>query len=66
LAARTEKQRLRRQYRKAAAEYHLLRRYLNAARGILTGPERSLLLNYAELAKRKYERLRRRVLKHAA
>jgi hypothetical protein len=39
--------------RAAVSEYHRLTNYLNAARGILTEPERKLLLDFADLAKRK-------------
>jgi len=54
------------QYGAAVSEYHRITRYLNAATGILTRGESSLLLEFAEIAKRKYERLRRRITKHAA
>jgi hypothetical protein len=66
VAPRTKKQRLQKEYRAASAEYHRITRYLNVATGVLTKGERSLLLEFAEIAKRKYERLRRRVVKHAA
>ena len=54
----TKKQRSHRKYRAAVSEYHRLTNYLNAARGILTQPERKLLLDFADLAKRKSSRLR--------
>lgn len=48
-----------------SADYHRIARYLKAATGTLTKSERSLLSEFAEIAKRKYERLRKRVLKRA-
>lgn len=66
VASRTQKQRLQQEYRAASAEYHRISRYLKAATGALTQAERSLLSEFAEIAKRKYERLRKRVVKHAA
>ena len=56
---RTKKQRLRGEYRAAVTEYHRLTNFLNAARGILTEPERKLLLDFSDLAKRKSEQLRK-------
>ena len=66
VAARTQKQRLQKQYRAASAEYHRIFRYLKTAKSTLTTAERDLLAEFAEIAKRKYDRLRRRILKHAA
>ncbi|HTS48084.1 MAG TPA: hypothetical protein VMH05_09070 [Bryobacteraceae bacterium] len=66
MASRTKKQRLQKEYRAASAQYHRITRYLRVASDVLTKAERSLLLEFAEVAKRKYERLRRRVVKHAA
>jgi len=66
VASRTQKQRLQKECRAASAEYHRITGYLVGATGILTKAERSLLSEFAEVAKRKYERLRRRVVKHAA
>jgi hypothetical protein len=54
----TKKQHSQREYRAAVSEYHRLTNYLNAARCILTEPERKLLLDFADLAKRKSSRLR--------
>jgi len=66
VASCTQKQRLQKEYRAASAEYHRITRYLKVATGILTKGERSLLSEFAEVAKRKYQRLRKRVVKHAA
>lgn len=55
----TKKQRFWREYRAAVSEYHRLTNYLIAARRVLTGPERALLVEFADLAKRKSARLRR-------
>ena len=66
VASRTQKQGPQKEYRAASAEYHRITRYLKVAAGILTKGERSLLSEFAEVAKRKYERLRKRVVNHAA
>jgi hypothetical protein len=49
---------LEKEYRAAIAEYDLLTSYLSAAKG-LTKPARELLREFADLAKRKSERLGR-------
>lgn len=54
----TKQQRLRKQYRAANSEYHRVTNYLNAAQAILTKPERDLLMAFADLAKRRTDRLR--------
>ena len=56
-SSRTAKQRLQQEYRAAVAEYHRITNYLKAATGILSKPERELLKEFAQLAKRKQERL---------
>lgn len=56
VAVRTKKQRLQKECRAASAEYHRITRYLKAASGSLTTAERSLLLEFAETAKRNCER----------
>ena len=53
-----KRQRLEKEYWAAIAEYDLLTSYLKAAKG-LTKPARELLREFADLAKRKSERLRR-------
>ena len=64
--SRSKKQRLLNQYAKAAAERRRLLNYLKAAAGILSKPERELLLEFAEIAKRKCDRLRRAIRQHSA
>jgi hypothetical protein len=59
--SRTRKQRLQAEYRKAAAEMRRLKRYLDAATGVLSKPELQLLLEFAEIAQRKCDRLRRAI-----
>jgi len=56
---RTKKQRCWREYRAAVTEYHRLTNYLNATHSILTHPERRLLLDFVDDAKRESARLRR-------
>jgi len=56
---RTKKQRFWREYRAAVSEHHRLTNYLNATHGILTQPERKLLLDFVDDAKRESARLRR-------
>jgi hypothetical protein len=60
VSSRTGHQRLRTQYLAAVAEYNRITRYLKAGVSILSQAERDLLSEFAELAKRRYERLRRR------
>src|SRR5215831_12943492 len=43
----------------SVTEYHRLTTYLNATHGILTQPERKLLLDFVDDAKRESARLRR-------
>ena len=54
-------ERLQTEYRVAVTEYHRLTNYLNAANCILTESEHKLLLDFADLAKRKSTRLRRAI-----
>jgi len=56
-SSRTAKQCLQKEYRAAVAEYHRITNYLKAATGILSKPQRELLKEFAQLAKRKQERL---------
>jgi hypothetical protein len=56
---RTKKQRLQKEYRAAISEYYRLTNFLHATRGVLTQPERKLLVDFADLANRKSSRLRR-------
>jgi len=65
-SSRARNERLRTQYVAASADYHRISRYLKAASGTLSPAERDLLSQFAELAKRKYGRLRRRITKHVA
>jgi hypothetical protein len=54
----TKKQRSQKEYRVAVSEYHRLTNFLHATRDVLTEPERKLLVDFADLAKRKSSRLR--------
>jgi hypothetical protein len=69
-ASRSKKQRLLSDHRKAVAERRKLANYLKAANGILPDADRALLLEFAQIAKRKCDRLRRAIrqdsTKHAA
>ena len=69
-ASRSKKERLIKEYKKAVAERRMLLTYLKAATGVLTTPERELLLEFAQIARRKCDRLRREIQqnygKHAA
>jgi len=62
--AHTSTQHVLKEYRAAVSEYHRLTNYLNATHGILTRPERELLLAFADLAKRKSVRLRKVLALH--
>jgi hypothetical protein len=64
--SRSKKQKLMREYRKAAAEHRRLTKYLEADGSILSKAERNLLLEFADLARQKCERLRRAIRQHAA
>jgi hypothetical protein len=65
-AARSKKQRLVSQYRKASAERRRLVNYLKAADGVLSGAEKALLREFAQLAKQKRDRLRRAIEQQSA
>ena len=69
-ASRSKKQRLLSEHRRAAAERRKLTNYLKAANGILSSADRGLLLDFAQIARRKCDRLRRAIhqdsSKHAA
>jgi len=58
--------RLLSEYKKAAAERSKLVNYLKAATGILSEPERKLLLEFAQIARRKCDRLRRAIRQQSA
>src|ERR1700736_4347831 len=62
----TKKRRLQKEYWEAVAEYHRINKYLKAATGVLSKPDRELLLEFAALAKSKYERLRRAMNRRSA
>ena len=62
----SKKQQLQSEYRKAVAERRRLANYLKAARGILSKAERNLLLEFAEIAEQKCQRLRRAIRQHSA
>jgi hypothetical protein len=64
--SRSKKQKLMSEYRKAAAEHRRLTKYLKATAGLVSKAERSLLLDFAELARQKCERLRRAIRQHTA
>lgn len=57
-------------HKRAVAERRVLTNYLKASDGLLASPERELLAEFLEIAKRKCDRLRRairqRSTKHAA
>ena len=60
-ASRSKKQRLLADYKKALAERRRLVNYLKSSSGILSKAEQSLLVEFAQLAKKKCERLRRAI-----
>jgi hypothetical protein len=62
----SRKQRLVSQYRKASAERRRLVNYLKAADGVLSEAEKALLREFAQLAKRKCDRLRRAIEQQSA
>jgi hypothetical protein len=64
--SRSRKQQLQSDYRKAVAERRMLANYLKAANGILSKAERELLSEFAEIAERKCQRLRRAIHQHSA
>jgi hypothetical protein len=64
--SRTKKQRLLNEYKKAVAERRTLVNYLKAATGILSKAERELLLEFAQIARRKSDRLRRAIRQQSA
>jgi hypothetical protein len=64
--SRTKMQRLQNEYKKALIERRRLVNYLKAATGILSEPERQLLLEFAQIARRKCDRLRRAIRQHGA
>jgi hypothetical protein len=61
-----KKQRLLSEYKKAVAERRRLVDYLKAASRILSKPEQDLLLEFAQIAKRKCDRLRRAIRQQSA
>ena len=69
-SSRAAKQRLQNEYKRAVAERRRLVSYLKAATGILTKDEMDLLSEFAQIAKRKCDRLRKAVqqrsTRHAA
>jgi len=65
-ASHAKKQRLLSEYKKAVAERRRLVNYLKAASRILSKLERELLLEFAEIAERKCDRLRRAIRQHSA
>jgi hypothetical protein len=64
--SRTKKQRLLNEYKKAVDERRRLVNYLKAASSILSRPEHELLLEFAQIARRKCDRLRRAIRQHSA
>ena len=52
----TKQQRLWKEYRAARAQYHLVTNYLSAGWANLTKPQRDLLIEFADLAKREADR----------
>ena len=62
---RSKKQRLMSEYRRALAERRRLVNYLKAATGVLSTAEEALLREFAKLAKRKCDRLRRAIHQHS-
>jgi hypothetical protein len=56
-----KKQRLQKEYWEAVAEHQRITKYLKAATGVLPKARCDLLLEFAELAKRKYKRLQRAI-----
>jgi hypothetical protein len=65
-ASRSKKQQLQSEYRNAVAERRRLVNYLKAASSILSKPEQELLLEFAEISKRKCDRLRKAIRQHSA
>ena len=55
-----------REHKKAVAERLRLISYLKAAHGILSKAERELLSEFAQIAKRKCDRLRRAIHQHSS
>ena len=64
--SRTKKHRLLNAYKKAVAERRRLVNYLKAASSFLSKPEQELLLEFAGIARRKCDRLRRAIRQHSA
>jgi hypothetical protein len=65
-ASRSKKQQLQSEYRSAIAERLRLVNYLKDASKILSKPERELLLEFTQIARRKCDRLRRAIRQHSA
>jgi hypothetical protein len=63
--SRSKRQRLLTEYKKAVAERQALASYLKAATGILPNADQELLSQFAQLAKRKCDRLRRAIRQHS-
>ena len=54
----TKQQHLLKEYRAAKAQYDLVTNYLTAAAATLTKPERDLLMEFADVAKREVDRVK--------
>ena len=65
-ASRSKKLRLLSEYKEAVAERRRLVTYLKAAKGILSTGELELLSDFAQIAKRKCDRLRRAMQRHSS
>jgi hypothetical protein len=59
VATPVRKPRVLREYKDAVAEQRLLSSYLKAATRVLPKPERGLLAEFAQISKRKCQRLRK-------
>jgi hypothetical protein len=64
--SRSKKRRLLTEYKEAVAERRRLVTYLKAAKGILSKGELELLSDFAQIAKRKCDRLRRAMQRHTS
>jgi hypothetical protein len=61
----SRKLQLENDYRKAVAERRRIADYLKAASGFISKDELALLLEFAQLAKKKCDRLRRAIRQHS-
>lgn len=59
--SRAKKERLLSEYKKANAERRRILNYLKATEAVLAKPERDLLSEFLQLAKRRCDRLRRAI-----